>query len=93
MEKGETAARTAAGYSRGHAQRRIRKNADELRRLAADFDRIAGDLDSVPGPGRARAAEVAGRIIHEHAVWLMNAQLHVAVGYAAEFDLYHATGE
>lgn len=84
---------TAAEYSRAHASRRIRKNAADLRRLAADFDRIAADVDAVPAPGRARAAEVAGRIIHEHAVWLMNAQLHVAMQYAAEFDIYHETGE
>ncbi len=84
---------TAAEYSRGHARRRIRKNAEKLRELAEKFDRIAADLDSVPGPGRARAAEVAGQILHEHAGWLMNAQLHTAVQYAAEFDLYRATDE
>lgn len=79
---------TPSEFSTQHAQRRIRVNASDLRRLAEKFDRIADDLGRVPAPGLRRAGEVAGQIIHEHAVWLMNAQLHVAVQYAAEADLF-----
>jgi hypothetical protein len=77
---------TVQSWQREHAQRRIRKNAKDLRRLAATFDRIADDLDTVPSPGRALHVEVAAQIVHEHAVWLMNAQLHTAVTYAAAAD-------
>ena len=77
---------TAQQWDRQHAQRRIRQNATDLRRLADTFDRIADDLSTVPSPGRALHVEVAAQIIHEHAVWLMNAQLHSAVQYAAAAD-------
>lgn len=83
----------ASEISLGRAHRRIRTNAADLRRLADVFDRSAADLAKVPSPGRARATEVAAQIIHEHAVWLMNAQLHLAVEYAAEADLYRETGD
>ncbi len=82
--------KTAAQYSIEHAQRRIRTNAADLRKLADSFDRAADALGKVPSPGRQRAAEVAAYIIHEHAVWLMNASLHTAVEYAAEADLCRA---
>lgn len=77
---------TVQSWQREHAQRRIRKNAEDLRRLADTFNRIADDLGTVPSPGRTLHVDVAAQIVHEHAVWLMNAQLHSAVQYAAAAD-------
>lgn len=73
-------------WHRKHAQDRIRGNAADLRRLADKYDRIAADLDAVPAPGRATHLGVAQEIIHEHATWLSNAHLEIALQYAARAD-------
>jgi len=79
---------TPAEYSTQRAQRHLRINASSLRTLADTFEQLANLLEMVPRPGREWAAEVAGRAVHEHAVWLMSAQLHTAVQHAAEADRY-----
>lgn len=73
--------------SKRHTQRRIRKNAVDLRRLADEYDRIADDLDRVPSPGRSNHVSVAKDAIHAHAMWVANAQLESAVESAAEADV------
>jgi hypothetical protein len=80
-------------YSKGHAVRRLQTNAADLRRLADKFDQLANDVDKGPTRTSPVLAETAAGAIHEHAVWLMNAQLHVAVTYAAEADRYRAEVE
>lgn len=81
---------TAAEMSRGHAARRLRVNAADLHRLAATVESIANEVERGPTRTSPVLAEIAARAIHELAVWLMNAQLHVAVTYAAEADRYAA---
>jgi hypothetical protein len=81
---------TVAEMSTGHAVRRLRRNAEELRRLADDFDRSASDLARVPSAGFRTAVGVVSEVLHAHATWLANASLETAVTYAAEADVARA---
>lgn len=74
-------------FSREHAQTLIRKQAEDLQRLAQKFEQAADDLDRVPAPGVATHLWPVQQLLHEHAVWLMNARLDSIVQHAAEADI------
>lgn len=71
---------------RTFAQDRLRANARNLQRLVDQFNRTADSLDTVPSAGRSSHHELVGELLHDHATWLSNAHLEIALGYAARAD-------